>query len=103
MSWRVIFAVLIVLAGASAWGGLRLGDWLVAHGPVAPPVLEHPELANNVPVLAANGLPYTAQPPQPLMNGEQGVPKEIGRAHVRPPVTNAHLVCSLLTEKQKKY
>lgn len=75
MSWRVIFAVLIILAGASAWGGLRLGDWLVAHGPVAPPVLEHPELANNVPVLDANGLPYTAQPPQPLMNGEQGVPK----------------------------
>src|SRR3546814_1346545 len=26
---------------------------------------------------------------------------EIGRAHVRTPVTNAHLVCSLLLEKQK--
>src|SRR5690606_24626630 len=67
MSWRIIFAVLIVMAGASAWGGLRLGDWLVAHGPVAPPVLVHPELANDVPVLDANGLPYTAQPPQPLV------------------------------------
>ncbi|NYT84469.1 hypothetical protein [Pollutimonas harenae] len=75
MSWRIIFAVLIVMAGASAWGGLRLGDWLVAHGPVAPPVLEHPELANDVPVLDANGLPYQAQPPQPLMNGQQGVPE----------------------------
>src|SRR3546814_6440181 len=27
---------------------------------------------------------------------------EIGRAHVRTPVTNAHLVCRLLLEKQKK-
>src|SRR3546814_10776841 len=28
--------------------------------------------------------------------------QEIGRAHVRTPVTNAHLVCSLLLEKKKK-
>src|SRR3546814_4783298 len=27
---------------------------------------------------------------------------EIGRAHVRTPVTNAHLVCRLLLEKKKK-
>src|SRR3546814_9668522 len=27
---------------------------------------------------------------------------EIGREHVRTPVTNAHLVCHLLLEKQKK-
>src|SRR3546814_10718433 len=27
---------------------------------------------------------------------------EIGRAHVRPPVTNAHLVCRLLLEKKKR-
>src|SRR3546814_8235837 len=27
---------------------------------------------------------------------------EIGRAHVRNPVTNAHLVCRLMLEKQKK-
>ncbi|MGB6104603.1 MAG: hypothetical protein WBF88_12250 [Pusillimonas sp.] len=73
MSWRIIFAVLIVLAGASAWGGLRLGDWLVAHGPAATIAPEPPELS-NVPVLDANGLPYTAQPPQPLMSGQLGVP-----------------------------
>src|SRR3546814_5383814 len=30
------------------------------------------------------------------------VADELGRAHVRTPVTNAHLVCSLLLEKQKK-
>src|SRR3546814_8860213 len=28
---------------------------------------------------------------------------EIGRAHVRTPVTNAHLVCSLLLEKKTKH
>src|SRR3546814_8273390 len=28
---------------------------------------------------------------------------KIGRAHVRPPVTNAHLVCRLLLEKKTKH
>src|SRR3546814_10245891 len=28
--------------------------------------------------------------------------RQIGRAHVRTPVTNAHLVCRLLLEKKKK-
>src|SRR3546814_5020504 len=37
----------------------------------------------------------------------QGAPKiaeagQIGRAHVRTPVTNVHLVCRLLLEKKKK-
>jgi|SRR5690606_34212143 len=73
MSWRFILAILVVAAGASAWGGLQLGNWLVAHGPTAPVIEEPPELS-AVPVLDANGLPYVAQPPQPLMNGQQGVP-----------------------------
>src|SRR3546814_10077927 len=30
------------------------------------------------------------------------VPKEIGRAHVRTPVTNTHLVCRQLLDKKKK-
>lgn len=75
MSWRIIFAILIVAIGASAWGGLRLGDWLVAHGPVAPVIPAHPELS-SVPVLDADGRPYTAQPPQPLVNGQLGVPQQ---------------------------
>jgi len=74
MSWRLIFAILVIAAGASAWGGLRLGDWLVAHGPVAPVMPEYPELS-TVPVLDANGLPYVAQPPQPLVSGQLGVPE----------------------------
>src|SRR3546814_5772102 len=42
----------------------------------------------------AAGLPVT------LVYDAEG--KEIGRAHVRTPVTNAHLVCRLLLEKKKK-
>src|SRR3546814_2448778 len=34
--------------------------------------------------------------------GQHGFEK-IGRAHVRTPVTNAHLVCRLLLEKKKKH
>lgn len=74
MSWRFMIAILVVAAGASAWGGIRLGDWLVAHGPVAPPIVPAGEIS-SVPVLDANGLPYVAQPPQPLVNGQQGVPE----------------------------
>lgn len=73
MSWRFILAILVVAAGASAWGGVQLGDWLVAHGPVAP-VIEDTTEASAVPVLDANGLPYLAQPPQPLVNGQLGIP-----------------------------
>lgn len=75
MSWRFIIAVLLIAAGASAWGGLKFGDWLVAHGPaaVAPPNTED---TGKVAVLDANGLPYTARPPQPLVNGTLGVPDQ---------------------------
>lgn len=73
MSWRVIFGILIVAAAASAWGGLRLGDWLIANGPEAPIINDPPELAGE-PVLDADGRPYQAQPPQPLVNGQLGRP-----------------------------
>nr|WP_246814987.1 hypothetical protein [Parapusillimonas granuli] len=65
---------LFLAAGASAWGGLQLGNWLVAHGPAAPVIEERPELS-SVPVLDANGLPFVAQPPQPLVNGRLGIPE----------------------------
>ncbi|TEA77099.1 hypothetical protein ERE07_17120 [Allopusillimonas ginsengisoli] len=87
MSWRFIFAILLVAAGASAWGGLKLGDWLVAHGPVAPAPPAHPELS-NVPVLDANGLPYTARPPQPLVNGTLGVPAQASQTKWQLPDTS---------------
>lgn len=74
MSWRVIFAILLVLAGASAWGGLRLGEWLVAHGPTATAAPGRPELA-PVEVLDADGRPFSQQPPQPLVNGQLAIPQ----------------------------
>lgn len=75
MSWRLIFAILLLTAGASAWGGLRLGDWLIAHGPVQPlPPITPPELTDT-PTLGADGKPYVASAPQPLSNGRLGVPE----------------------------
>ncbi|HUH88246.1 MAG TPA: hypothetical protein VL003_09375 [Pusillimonas sp.] len=75
MSWRLIFAILILAAGASVWGGLRLGEWLVAHGPVATTTAHHAPLV-AVPVLDADGRPYTAEPPQPLLDGRLAIPED---------------------------
>lgn len=75
MSWRFIFAILIIAAGASAWGGMRLGEWLVAHGPVKPEIKATPPELSDVPVLDADGKPFLAMAPQPLVNGRLGVPE----------------------------
>ncbi|MBP6020943.1 MAG: hypothetical protein KA735_15775 [Burkholderiaceae bacterium] len=76
MSWRFLLVLLLVAAGASAWGGVRLGEWLVAHGPVAEAAIEATDLS-DVPVLDADGRPFMAQPPQPLINGTLGVPEPV--------------------------
>lgn len=76
MSWRILFILLLVAAGASAWGGVRLGEWLVAHGPATPVVSE--ELVHaDIPTLDADGRPFMAQPPQPLINGQLGIPQPV--------------------------
>jgi len=75
MSWRLIFAFLLLAAGASAWGGLQLGDWLIAHGPAQIQMpAPHPELDQSA-VLDVNGKPFVASAPQVLSNGRQGVPE----------------------------
>lgn len=76
MSWRLIFIILLMAAGVSIWGGLHLGEWLVAHGPVATASTHHAPLV-TVPVLDADGKPYTAEPPQPLLDGRLAVPSEL--------------------------
>lgn len=74
MSWRLIFAILLLTAGASAWGGLRLGDWLIANGPVqVEQAVTPPELSDEN-LLGSDGKPYVASAPQPLANGRLGVP-----------------------------
>jgi hypothetical protein len=73
MSWRFLFVTLLLALGVSAWGGVRLGDWLVEHSPPAAPKQEA-SADSNQPVLDADGKPYTAQPPQPRVDGTLGVP-----------------------------
>uniref|UniRef100_UPI003342368C hypothetical protein n=1 Tax=Castellaniella defragrans TaxID=75697 RepID=UPI003342368C len=74
MSWRLMFAILLLAAGASAWGGLRLGDWLIAHGPTLSVPPTAPEIG-DAPVLGADGKPFVAVAPQPLPDGRLGVPQ----------------------------
>lgn len=76
MSWRLIFAILLLAAGASAWGGLRLGDWLIAHGPAQPIVPITPPELTETPTMDANGKPFVATAPQPLANGRKGIPEQ---------------------------
>lgn len=76
MSWRFMFVVLFIAAGLSAWGGITLGHWLIAHGPETSPVTEE-LMVSDVDVLDADGRPYTAQPPQPLVDGRLGVPEPV--------------------------
>ena len=74
MSWRVLFATLLLALGAAAWGGIQLGDWLVAHAPKASAAPGQEALVSQEPILDANGRPYVAQPPQPRVDGTLGVP-----------------------------
>ena len=76
MSWRLLFLTLLLAFGAAAFGGLQLGDWLVAHAPVAAPAPGQDAADPERVVLDANGKPFVAQPPQPLVDGTLGVPAQ---------------------------
>lgn len=76
MSWRVLFATLLLALGAAAWGGIQLGDWLVAHAPKATAAPGQEGGVSQEPILDANGRPYVAQPPQPRVDGTLGVPEK---------------------------
>jgi hypothetical protein len=77
MSWRFLFVTLLLALGASAWGGVRLGDWLVEHSPPSAPK-PAADADTNQPVLDADGKAYLAQPPQPRVDGTLGVPDKPG-------------------------
>lgn len=88
MSWRVLFATLLVALGIAAWGGIQLGNWLVAHAPKASAAPGQETLASQDPLLDANGRPYVAQPPQPRLDGTLGVPdKSAGPSWAVPTVS----------------
>jgi hypothetical protein len=74
MSWRLLLTSLLVALGMATWGGIQLGDWLVAHAPRATPAPGQESDLFQQPVLDANGRPYVAQPPQPRIDGTLGVP-----------------------------
>src|SRR5690625_2262098 len=74
MSWRLITLILLTVLGASAWGGYLLGNWLIENGPMrAPSVAIYDDMPDQT-TLGADGKPYVAQPPQPLVDGRLGVP-----------------------------
>ncbi|HLS17256.1 MAG TPA: hypothetical protein VK049_05415 [Paenalcaligenes sp.] len=75
MSWRLIFVVLLTVLGASAWGGYLLGNWLIENGPMQVPTVASFEDFSPQTALGADGKPYTAQPPQPLVDGRLGIPE----------------------------
>ena len=68
-----LFATLLVALGASAWGGIQLGDWLVAHArsPRPRPARMGPTASTSA---GRQRRPYVAQPPQPRIDGTLGVP-----------------------------
>ncbi|WP_417251371.1 hypothetical protein [Castellaniella sp.] len=76
MSWRLIIATLVFAAAASAWGGLRLGDWLIIHSPAQAPAPNPTTQVADATVLDANGKPFVASAPQPLPDGRLGVPNQ---------------------------
>ena len=78
MSWRFLIAILLVAAGASAWGGIQLGNWMISHAPPANSntTVNQGSDDSSLPKLDADGRPYVAQPPQPLVNGTLGVPEK---------------------------
>ncbi|MFC4277504.1 hypothetical protein [Achromobacter aloeverae] len=74
MSWRALFATLLVALCASAWGGIQFGDWLVAYAPGSSPTNETTALAQPLP-RDEHGEPLLSWPPQPLVDGTMGVPE----------------------------
>lgn len=75
MSWRSLIIFFLLLFGASAWGGYVLGNWLIEHGPTKAPSVAMYEDISTMPTLGADGKPFKAQPPQPLVDGRLGIPE----------------------------
>ncbi len=75
MSWRVLIIFLLLAAVASWQGGLQLGEWLVARAPDSIASASSPRSSTEQ-TLDSNGKPFTAQPPQPRIDGTLGVPRE---------------------------
>jgi hypothetical protein len=75
MSWRALIVFLLLAALASWQGGVQLGEWLVARAPESVSASSRPKESQDQ-LLDANGKPFTAQPPQPRVDGTLGSPRE---------------------------
>jgi len=76
MSWRALFVFVVLLLAASAAAGVGLGNWLVDQ---APSISADGRTNTNRPaeiILDAAGRPLAAIPPQPLIDGSLGQPRE---------------------------
>jgi len=78
MSWRFLFLFLVLAAASAVFGGIELGDWLIEHTPesIAQASSANARSDREI-VLDANGKRFTAQPPQPRIDGTLGVPREM--------------------------
>src|SRR3546814_10132297 len=72
--------------------GARLRDLAISSSPLADADLRFRQAAGGLRFVCHNGISHE------IVYG-----REIGRAHVLTPVTNAHLVCRLLLEKKKTH
>lgn len=78
MSWRFLFAFLVLAAVGAVFGGMELGDWLIARAPESIAQASSGGSGSDREVrLDANGKPFTPPPPQPRIDGTLGVPKEL--------------------------
>lgn len=75
MSWRALILFLIVIVFGASVGGIMLGEWLVESSPTVVNRTITAGAKDPEPVLDADGKPFAAQPPQPLVDGTLGVPK----------------------------
>lgn len=75
MSWRWILVLAVLILGASAAGGVAVGEWLVAQAPTLSAdgktnTTKPPDI-----VLDAAGRPLAGLAPQPLVDGSLGIPQ----------------------------
>lgn len=76
MSWRVLFVLVLLMLGASAAVGVGLGNWLNDQAPGISAELRTNTIRPPEMVLDAAGRPLAAIPPQPLLDGSLGQPRD---------------------------
>lgn len=75
MSWRWVFILAVLILGASAAGGVAVGDWLVAQAPAISADGKTNTTKPPAIVLDAAGRPLAGLAPQPLIDGSLGIPQ----------------------------